>query len=205
MQQAAQYYKSLVEKGYSNYIETYSGKKFYINNPEFCIEDIAHALSNQCRFTGHTKRFYSVAEHSVLVSRIMTFLDLGDPFEGLMHDAHEAYCADLASPWKVELPEYKVFEKKLEIPLRLWAGLPETVSEGCKRADWIALFVEAGELIHSRALDWQVPDMTMWRDAAYVKSCLSETMGWAPEVAKGRFISAYFKGSKAKKLNEIQK
>lgn len=153
IQTAADYYKA---HELDPYIETASGKKFFIEHPEFDINDIAHALSNQCRYTGHTNKFYSVAEHSVLVSRIMTLLDLGDPFEGLMHDAAEAYLSDIAAPWKALLPDYKILEAKIEVPLRKFYGLP-SMTAGCKKADWIALFVEARTLIPSKAADWIAP------------------------------------------------
>lgn len=154
IQTAADYYKA---HELDPYIETASGKKFFIEHPEFDIDDITHALSNQCRYTGHSSKFYSVAEHSVLVSRIMRLLDLGDPFEGLMHDAAEAYLSDIAAPWKALLPDYKLLEAKIEVPLRRHFTLPETITSGCKRADWIALFVEARELVPSKAVDWIAP------------------------------------------------
>jgi len=84
----------------NNYIRTYTGKKFWPLDPrpeDVDIIDIAHALSNQCRFTGHVKDFYSVAEHSLAVS-------FACPKEfalvGLLHDADEAYLIDLAAPVK---------------------------------------------------------------------------------------------------------
>jgi hypothetical protein len=87
------------------FIETYTGKRFYPLNArkeDICITDIAHALSNQCRFSGHTRRFYSVAEHSVHVSLVVA--DRGGSFEdqlwGLLHDASEAYLVDLPTPLK---------------------------------------------------------------------------------------------------------
>src|SRR4051812_16341267 len=72
-------------------------------NHNYDIKAIAHALSNLCRYTGHSKRFYSVAEHCVLVSRLV---DPRFAFEGLMHDASEAFCGDVASPLKKLLPGY---------------------------------------------------------------------------------------------------
>ena len=82
------------------WIQTYTGKKFNFSQillHDFCIEDIAHALSNRCRFNGHCIAFYSVAEHSIAVSRIA-------PSEVklhcLLHDAAEAYLPDIPSPIK---------------------------------------------------------------------------------------------------------
>jgi len=140
------------------YIETAGGKKFYIDRPEFDISDIIHALAHQCRYTGHSKAFYSVAEHSLLVSRIVEDLGLGDPFEGLMHDAAEAYLSDIAAPWKALLPDYKKLEARIEAPLREWAGVPAVMSEGIKRADWLALFIEAKILMPSQAAEWIAPE-----------------------------------------------
>lgn len=82
------------------WIQIYSGKKFFPLDPnenDLNIEDIAHALSNQCRFAGHVREFYSVAQHSVLVS-----LDCcpENALAGLLHDASEAYLVDLPRPLK---------------------------------------------------------------------------------------------------------
>lgn len=94
-------------------IRTFSGKYLDVFNPDpeqICIEDIAHALANQCRFSGHTSKFYSVAQHSVMVSRRVP-----DRFklQALMHDASEAYMLDIPTPIKLKLPAYMVAEKNL--------------------------------------------------------------------------------------------
>lgn len=93
------------------WILTYSGQKFNAINPHpdtVVIEDIAHALSHQCRFSGHSKRFYSVAEHSYLLS-------LAVPPEyamaALMHDASEAYLVDVPRPIKPFLTNYYDLEE----------------------------------------------------------------------------------------------
>jgi len=93
------------------WIQTYSGKQF---NPEYptlesiTIRDIAWSLSQQCRYTGHTTRFYSVAEHSVYVSH---YVPLEYAITALMHDSSEAYLADIARPVKSLLPEYEKLER----------------------------------------------------------------------------------------------
>lgn len=134
----------------SLYLELSSGRKFFINTTEhFEAEEIAHALSLQCRYGGHSRRFYSVAQHTLLVAEIMRHFDLGDPFEGLHHDDTEHLLIDMPSPVKALLPEYKRLEKSLDARLRKFWGLPETITEGCKRADYIALYVEAAVLIPS--------------------------------------------------------
>lgn len=85
--------------------QTFTGKKFYPLDPrpdDICIEDIAHSLSLQCRYLGHCKKFYSVADHSIIVSNIL----LGsygwtESLYGLLHDAAEAYVGDMCRPVKI--------------------------------------------------------------------------------------------------------
>lgn len=95
------------------WIQTYTETRFFPFNPraaEINLTDIAHALSNQCRFSGHTYKFYSVAQHCTIVSRAL-------PPEhaawGLFHDAAEAYLVDLPTPIKRCLPEYLEAEERI--------------------------------------------------------------------------------------------
>lgn len=199
MLNSADFYKKAIANGYSNFIETYTGKQFFLDDPKFDIVDIAAALSKQCRFSGHTSRFYSVAEHCCIVAMIMQENDLGNPYEGLMHDAHEAYCVDLPSPWKAELPEYKAFEKRFEYPLRKWAGLPDTISDGCKKADWVALYVEAHYLIPSKAKLWLTPPPGVQELADKIVLSFNDHadyIGIDPEDAETMFLEAYAELSK---------
>lgn len=133
------------------FITTATGRKFYAlaDYPDFCVDDIAKALSKICRYGGHCAYFYSVAEHSVLVSRIMEKWNLGDPMEGLMHDASEAYLSDIVGPFKQLLPDYAQLEKSIEGKLQRHFGLPRKTA-GCKEADLIALMVEGRALLPER-------------------------------------------------------
>lgn len=95
------------------WVPTWSGAKFWPLSPEpdmFRIADIAHHLSLINRFNGGTRAPYSVAQHSVLVSRVVPG---EDALAGLMHDAAEAYLSDVARPMKQLLPEYRAIEDRI--------------------------------------------------------------------------------------------
>ena len=77
---------------------------------DISILDIAHSLSNLCRFAGHTREFYSVAQHSV---RVALALPPELRLAGLLHDATEAYVVDLPRPVKCLLPDYERLEAKV--------------------------------------------------------------------------------------------
>lgn len=160
------------------YIELFNGEKFYIDRPSFDFDVIAHGLAKNCRYTGQCKKFYSVAEHSVLVARLMRDLKLGDPLEGLFHDGTEAYLSDIAAPWKVLLPDYKKLEARIELPLRKHFGLPDTITAGCKRADWLALFIEAHTLMPTKAVDWIAPGDIKETAAALIATGNYPICGW---------------------------
>lgn len=108
---------SKVDKN-SPFMRTWSGKEIYFNNlvpDNIVIEDIAHALSLQCRFNGHCDEHYSVAEHSVKVAtKLLETGDLTLAMTGLLHDAAEAYTGDVISPLKKLLPGFKEIEARVE-------------------------------------------------------------------------------------------
>jgi hypothetical protein len=89
----------------SNWIQTYTGRAIYFDRPpradEIDFNDIAVALSRTCRFNGHSRVFYSVAQHSCLVALHQSDPELFLP--ALLHDAHEAYVGDVVTPLKNEL------------------------------------------------------------------------------------------------------
>lgn len=95
------------------WMQTHSGRKLVLADPnpeQITLEDIAHHLSHICRFSGATREFYSVAQHSCLVAANVP-APLG--VQALLHDAAEAYLGDVIWPLKQLLPEYKVLEKRM--------------------------------------------------------------------------------------------
>lgn len=131
-------------------IQARSGRYINFVAPDpnvFCIHDIAHALSHTCRFGGHTRDFYSVAQHSVLVSYLVPE---NDQFAALMHDAAEAYVGDVPTPLKQLLPEYKAIEKRIEACLFERFGLYDGMPVSVKKADLIMLATEQRDLMQAK-------------------------------------------------------
>lgn len=130
-----------------NWIQTYPTRTaFWPLDPradEVHIEDIAHHLSNMCRYTGGTSRFYSVAEHSVYVSQLVPpHLALW----GLLHDASEAYLSDIARPVKKYLTDYAPIEDNLMRVIAVRFGLPWPEPPEVKEIDNRILLDEKAEL-----------------------------------------------------------
>jgi hypothetical protein len=144
-------------------IETASGQRYHFRNPDpdtVLLADIAHALSNVCRFAGHIRRFNSVAEHSVLVSRIVE-ARTGDRYwsaAALLHDGHEAYIWDAPSPVKPLLGD--VFKELGAIADKVIAEkfLPAVAPDGLvpRAADFKETFIKAADrtalMVEGRAL-----------------------------------------------------
>lgn len=133
------------------WIITYTGKKFYHLNPQpemVCIEDIAHSLAQLCRWTGHTKFHYSVAQHSYYASLICP-LELA--FDCLMHDASEAYLGDMNRPLKhftAAGPAYLEIEEKVEQVIFKKFGLPYPMRGEVKKYDNQMLYAEKAQLMN---------------------------------------------------------
>jgi hypothetical protein len=116
------------------------------------VEEIAHALSQINRFTGHARRPYSVAEHSLLMATIAAGEDASPMAQlaGLLHDAHEAFTGDLASPAKWAIGEpWEVFEQSQAVGVHTALGIRSamvTHRAAVKRWDLIALATERRDL-----------------------------------------------------------
>ena len=136
---------------YGDFIGTYSGGRFWPLDPrpeEVLVEDVAHALSMVCRFTGHCARFYSVAEHCVLVSRLVP---REDALAGLLHDAAEAYVADVSSPVKrsAEFAPYREVEDRIQRTVYARFGLAPEMPEFVHLADRLLCVGEARVLFRT--------------------------------------------------------
>lgn len=173
----------------TDWIQTFTKKKFYPLEPEMkdiCIADIAHSLSMQCRFIGHTRFFYSVAQHSVLM--VNRYFPGNDDLSryALLHDAAEAYLSDLPRPLKY-LPEfefYRTAEKRLQKMIFKKFGLErEEEPEEIKKADKEILKEEA----MSESL--MFPLHADWRDRYEVP--IFEIEPWQPEYAECQFLRTF--------------
>jgi hypothetical protein len=166
------------------WIQTYSGRRFNPTKPNpdaVVIQDIAHALSMQCRFTGHTKKFYSVAQHSVYVSHIC---NEEDALWGLLHDASEAYLVDVPRPLKRsgKFQAYLDFEAQMQEAICKRFGLSIQEPPSVKKADTKLLATEARDLMSPLHPDWvnRATPLPFTIDA------------WEPHKAKDMFMQRFF-------------
>lgn len=171
-----------VRKVYGPTILLRSGAYLDLLKPEGCaftIEDIAHGLSNVCRFAGQCEPFYSVAEHSVHVSRLVP---IEHALAGLLHDAAEAFIGDVAKPLKDLLPEYRAVEEHMESVVLGRFGLTLPLPPEIKEADLVMLATEQRQIMRNRD-DW---NYTRGRAPADVI-----IHGWPPAEAKRQFLARF--------------
>jgi hypothetical protein len=139
-----------------SWIQTFTGKQFWPLTPrveDVDVRDIAHSLSLQCRFNGHCRLFYSVAEHSVRVSRAVS---TGMAPWGLLHDAAEAYLTDLPRPVKARLTEFQGLEERLLEVIARAFGLPWPMPAAVQEADDVLLATEARDLMAPPPCSWEL-------------------------------------------------
>lgn len=158
--------------------------------PDIDIVTVAHALSHLCRWGGHTKRFYSVAQHSVIVANLCC-----DPEDepdlyrcALLHDATEAFLVDLPRPIKHAMPDYQRLEAAVWSVIATRFDLPQVMPPEVERADrqalrWEAesLFPQTPAIIREMGLP-PMGDGTRWGTLIRPEP---------PEVAEGLFLSAF--------------
>lgn len=140
------------------WMNTFTGRAFYPMDPDpeqIDILDIAHALSMACRYAGHVRHFYSVAEHSVYISRAVPA-----PYAlaGLLHDATEAYMGDMVRPLKKMMPEYRAAEDRLERVIFKKFGCPPMMPPVVKEMDLRIVQDEKAALMNPSPLPWTALD-----------------------------------------------
>jgi hypothetical protein len=172
-----------------SYIQTFSGRRFYPADPragDVDIHDIAHALSHLCRFNGHTRKFYSVAQHSVLVSNIVP-----EPLalDGLMHDAAEAYLSDITSPVKPLLEELALIEARIHEAIAIYmasdyrALICHTHPLQVKHADLVMLATERRDLLAHTD--------DVWPCLEGIEPRHEQVIPWDAETAKRMFLERF--------------
>jgi 5'-nucleotidase len=171
------------------YLQTVSGRwvnPFDPDPEQFDAGDIARALANQCRFGGHSRVFYSVAQHCVIVSRVVEERggDVEDVFAALMHDASEAYLGDMPHPLKhrSELgAAFREAEAQLEAAIRDRFNIKADVPE-VKRVDRALLATERRAF---SAEAWH------WPELEDVEPLSLELTAWSPDQAADEFTARY--------------
>lgn len=192
------------------WILTFTGRRMWPLDPrpaDICIEDIAHALSLTCRFTGHCREFYSVAQHSVLVSLYVKEHggDAALQLAALLHDASEAYLPDVARPVKQRFAitiagakcvyceqqvvnSFSAAERRLMTAICSTFGVPLWNAEAklVKQADIALLLAERRDLMPPEAHCWATAlgaqDVPLWADTI---------LPWATAHAESRFLAEF--------------
>lgn len=142
------------------------------------IEDIAHGLAFTCRYGGHVSRFYSVAEHCVLMSH---WVAPEHALGALLHDASEAYLGDIIRPLKDGLPDYREVEFRAEWVIAQRFGLEVPLHPSIKEADTRIIADERQALVPHQA------DFPSSRVPLGVK-----IKAWGPSLAKEMYLLRYY-------------
>lgn len=152
------------------WINTNSGKVFSfdnINPDSICLEDIAHALSYQCRYNGHCHMFYSTAEHCLNIADYICRAHANAEgkakdkakkmaAQALLHDAAEAYVGDMPGPFKALMPEFDRYEKELMGVIFTKYGLRPTLYKEVKEYDTRILLNEKSALFPKSFPKWEM-------------------------------------------------
>jgi hypothetical protein len=137
-----------------NRILTSIGKYFDLFEPQADMidpRDISHALAHLCRFNGHTREFYSVAQHSCIVAELVPE---EHKLAALLHDATEAYLGDITRPLKQWMPDYRGFEDVIWMRVCERFDLALDLPACVHRADLIALATERRDLMPTDPAIW---------------------------------------------------
>lgn len=170
-----------MENRNGDWMQTYTGLRFWPLDPrveDISLNDIAHSLSMQCRYGGHSLRFYSVAEHSVLVAQACS---IENALWGLLHDASEAYLVDVPRPLKRSLPGYKEAEDRVMRCVAEKFNLSWPMPDEVKMIDERILGNERRAVMREGP-SWHLP---------YEPLKGIEFFFWRPEKVKERFLELF--------------
>lgn len=165
------------------WMQTFTGKAFDPLNPDpalIDIKDIAHALSMSCRYGGHVNRFYSVAEHSIHVSHAVS---PENALWGLLHDASEAYIADIVRPAKKRMPEYREIERNLMWAICKRFDISQLQPDDVSDVDLRLVIDEKKALLNPEPMPWQAIEG--------LQPLHVEIHAWEPRSAEIRFMSRF--------------
>lgn len=169
-------------------MQTYTGEMFDVFNPnkdQIQMRDISHALSMLCRYGGHSRNFYSVAEHCFLMAEY--FVDRKEydlARAALLHDATEAYMGDVIRPLKLQFPLYRQTEDYLQGMIFTKFGLPPEMPPEVKDADLRICNDERAALLHERPWNPYI-DGLPYLDV--------EIKSWFPIKAEQNYLDMYWK------------
>ena len=155
----------------------------------FNIRVIANALGNQCRYAGQTSRHYSVAEHCLLVERVVRerFMPFSTNFNvcrwALVHDAEEAYLPDLPAPYKkkAEMRWYRDAGARLMAEIAVWLGLEGEEPALVKQVD-----IE----IRGTERHWLFPPCPEWETSPPIPGIVCGVM--SPDGAREAWLARFF-------------
>ena len=164
-------------------ILTSTGQYFNFLHPEqniISIIDIGHGLSNCCRFAGQCRQFYSVAQHSVMMSYLVP---AEHALAGLLHDCDEAYILDMPKPLKNLLPDYQAMQSKVAAAALSAFGILLPLPKVIKEFDLVLLCTEQRDLMATHTDEWAI--------LRGVKPLERTIVPWPPERAFNHFMDRF--------------
>lgn len=178
-----------------HWLQTITGRAFYPLSPraeDISATDIAHSLSMQCRYNGHVKKFFSVAEHCVLMSDWILEQPRREWTAGnmrradfalwaLLHDAAEAYIGDMVRPLKLHMPDYRAVDDAVTAVIAERFHLAGTaLPPAVKMVDTRILLDERAALLTASPGEWAIGE---------TQPLGVIIRGWSPEEAKIEYLT----------------
>lgn len=179
----------LLMQSRDGWIELHSGGRFPFKSftkGDIHIQDLAHALAHVCRYNGHVQKFYSVAEHSVVMmlwaERNLKDITPVELMTILLHDASEAYIGDMTRPLKQMFPEFKALEERIHMAVAERFGTMYPHPEWLKDLNLRILVDERKQAMGKTENDW---GMTSLEGLNVYLSF------WSPAEARDQFRKQY--------------